>query len=81
MTDDLINKYREETTSLRQQVTLLRTVMNRIAFSRTGQCVSLTQELFAREKWAAEALDKINDLKKQETPQFRGPYVAKEQGK
>ena len=46
----------EVITELRQQVTLLRTVMNRIAFSRTGQCVSLTQELFAREKWAAEAL-------------------------
>ena len=45
-----------EVAELRQQVTMLRRVMNRIAFSRTGQCTDIAQELFSREEWAAEAL-------------------------
>lgn len=50
------NNYRRELAKLTEQITLLRTVMNRIAYSRTGQCTDLAQELFAREEWAAEAL-------------------------
>lgn len=45
-----------EVAGLYQQVTLLGSAMYRITFSRTGQCVDLAQELFAREEWAEEPL-------------------------
>jgi len=47
---------REECDKLRDQVTLLRDAMNRIAFSRVGTCENIALELFNREAWAIEAL-------------------------
>ena len=59
----LINKYREETTSLRQQIAssqkrevMLRGYLENIAFSRVGNCESIALELFNREALAAEAV-------------------------
>jgi hypothetical protein len=67
--DEVRSTYAEEMRKLRKQLSnhikrevMLRDAMNRIAFSRVGQCESLTQELFNREMWAAEVLAVTADL-------------------
>ena len=59
----------DENESLRQQLAAsqahnvtLRGYLEKIAFSRTGKCTDLAQELFNREGWAAEAIADLDGL-------------------